>query len=251
MTEQPTPGMKPRTGPFDAILIDIDDTLMDFRESSREALIAAGQQLSLALTEEDFAAFTVLNESLWDQAAHGVFPVEHIFDTRFATFFEERGIDASGPAMEKAFEVCLYDTHVLFPDADAFLDTLSTFCPVYAASNAPRGQQEKRCQAADIDRYFAGYFLSGDIGFSKPEPGFFAACLEYLGVRNPSGVQEPSRVLMIGDAPKADIQGAHDAGLKTFWIQRRGQEPVPGICPDYAASSLEEALEELLPLLTP
>jgi putative hydrolase of the HAD superfamily len=58
-----------------------------------------------------------------------------------------------------------------------------------------------------------------EVGASKPQPAIFRAAVEKLGVA-------PHEVLHVGDDPVLDVGGARAAGLRTAWINRRG-EPWP------------------------
>ena len=44
---------------------------------------------------------------------------------------------------------------------------------------------------------------------------------------------------MIGDSLRADVRGAKAAGMKTCWLNRRGEKSDEA---DYTVSSLEEVL---------
>lgn len=55
-------------------------------------------------------------------------------------------------------------------------------------------------------------FLSSEVGFSKPDPRFFARVAAALG-------GAPSRLLMIGDDPLNDLAGADAAGWQTRAIE--------------------------------
>lgn len=61
----------------------------------------------------------------------------------------------------------------------------------------------------------------------KPEGLIFRTALEEMGL-------PASRVVHVGDSPKADIAGAIEVGLDTIWVNRYGKEypldlPVPGL----------------------
>ena len=50
---------------YDVVLIDIDDTLFDFRQSSFEALERAFARRDVSFTWEDMPAYEVYNDRLW------------------------------------------------------------------------------------------------------------------------------------------------------------------------------------------
>ena len=77
---------------------------------------------------------------------------------------------------------------------------------------------------ADLERvgiaaHFAHQVSAREVGAPKPSAAIFLAAVARLGVA-------PHEVLHVGDDPVLDVAGAHAAGLRTAWINRRG-EPWP------------------------
>ena len=57
-------------------------------------------------------------------------------------------------------------------------------------------------------------FVSSQVGFSKPDPRFFAAVAAQLAA-------PPSQILLVGDDGLADVQGARAAGWQAVYLDRR------------------------------
>jgi putative hydrolase of the HAD superfamily len=93
---------------------------------------------------------------------------------------------------------------------------------------------------ADLERvgiaaHFRHHVSAREVGVPKPQPQIFHAAVSQLGVA-------PHEVLHVGDDPVLDVAGARDAGLRTAWINRRGDpwpaelgEPPELDLPDMAA----------------
>jgi putative hydrolase of the HAD superfamily len=84
-------------------------------------------------------------------------------------------------------------------------------------------------QRAKIQRFgLAGYFdhiqIEGEFGLGKPEPRVFEHVLRMLG-------REPSECLMVGDNWHADVLGALALGLHAAWIDVAGQGQPPSPAP--------------------
>lgn len=59
-----------------------------------------------------------------------------------------------------------------------------------------------------------------DVGFRKPHPAAFIECLQRLTVA-------PVKTLVIGDNLNSDVAGAHAAGCKGIWFDRKSSEMAP------------------------
>jgi len=99
----------------------------------------------------------------------------------------------------------------LYPDVDAALDRLAARAPLAALTNG-------NADLARIGLQHRFVFALGarEHGSSKPDAGIFLAACDRLGIA-------PSDVLHVGDDPEADIVGAARAGLRTCWVNRRGE----------------------------
>lgn len=89
-----------------------------------------------------------------------------------------------------------------------------------------------------ISHYFSSLVASCDVGFMKPNPALFRRALDDLGV-------SPEEALLVGDDPRADVEGALAAGMRAIWVRRpptRTDEPPRGV-PSVTA------LDEVLPIL--
>jgi putative hydrolase of the HAD superfamily len=102
------------------------------------------------------------------------------------------------------------NTVELYPDVPGALSRLAARAPLAALTNGN----------ADIERIgLHGSFVfalgAREHGAAKPDRGIFHAACERLGFA-------PHEVLHVGDDPELDVLGAHRAGLRTCWINRRG-----------------------------
>jgi putative hydrolase of the HAD superfamily len=108
------------------------------------------------------------------------------------------------------------------PHAVEALTAVGARRPIYVASNTDLSDAPLVLAALErvgLDGLVAGVFTSLGIGAVKPEPAFFAAALEALGL-------PPDRVVMVGDSYPNDIAGGRRAGLWTVWYN-----PALATCP--------------------
>ncbi|WP_433290596.1 HAD family hydrolase [Actinoplanes sp. CA-030573] len=85
--------------------------------------------------------------------------------------------------------------------------------PICVVSDADHDDLLRAIDAHGLS--FAAVVCSERVGAYKPDPAMFAAGLAALGL----GAHE---VLHVGDSLRTDIEGAHAAGIRTAWVNRRG-----------------------------
>ena len=198
------------------ILIDIDNTLLDFDRCAESSIRRGLSELGIPCPEGMIPTFRRVNDTLWREIEKGNLTRAGLRAIRWPWIFDCFGIRADGEAFEDRFVRLLWDSHESVDGAETLLRHLSSRYALYAASNAPAGEQENRLRLAGFDRYFRGLFISQVLGANKPSPAFFDACFEKLG--NPP----KDEVLLIGDSLTADIRGALDYGLPCCWFDNDG-----------------------------
>lgn len=195
-----------------AILIDVDNTILDFNKSADVAMNIAASKFNIVFPDNYFEVFLKINSFLWNELENGNIVKQDIYDNRWNMIFKELYISADGPAFENIFRKQMRSTAIAVDGADEILSYLSDKYDVYTASNASRIQQEKRLKANGFNKYIKGMFTSEELGFQKPAKEFFALCCEELYPI------KKSEIIVIGDSVNADIIGAKNFGLKTIWF---------------------------------
>lgn len=231
MANQPLEGVK-------AVLMDVDDTLLNFGACARACVGRALSEQGIALNDELMDIFHRVNGKLWHSLETGEIRREDIYARRFPEMLSQAGLHADGNRMETVFRESLRQTAIPVEGAQELLAGLAGRYPVYVASNAVGAQQRKRLTAAGMLERFSGFFTSFEMGVSKPAPAFFRACLEGLGR------PDPRSVVMIGDSLHADISGAARAGLHTVWFNPGHRMPDPDLpVPEYTVYDLPSIRE--------
>jgi HAD superfamily hydrolase (TIGR01549 family) len=129
----------------------------------------------------------------------------------------------------------------LYPDVVSALAALrSRGWRVVLAGNQPaRRTAQLHALGLPVD----DVVVSDELGVEKPDPGFFTAVLARLGV------EDPARVLYVGDRVDNDVLPALDAGMAMCWLTRgpwgQLQELPDDVEPDLVLEGLGE-LPELL-----
>ncbi|MBR6484793.1 MAG: HAD family hydrolase [Clostridiales bacterium] len=107
----------------------------------------------------------------------------------------------------------------LFDGADDLLDMiLDKDRKIYIMSNGQASFAEVDMRALGIEDLFDGKFFSSAYNVCKPDPDFYDILLKETGV-------DPKRMIMVGNDLEADINGAKEAGIRSVFLNRTGEEP--------------------------
>ncbi len=205
-----------------AILIDIDDTLLDFDAYVKEAMKSGFQRFGLSpYKEEMYQTFLKINTGLWSELEKGELSFEELKKIRWNLIFQALGIDFDGEVFENYFRGELFYSAIPVEGAFEMLDYLSEKYPLYVASNGPFAQQINRLKVGGMDLYFKDFFISEKIGASKPSKVFFDYCFSVLKENDKSLL--PENILMIGDSLSSDMKGAIDFGFKTCFFDKKNK----------------------------
>ena len=195
-----------------AVLIDIDNTLLDFRKCSKESMCLAAEDFGIDFPENYFEIFTEINNGLWEKIEKGELTRQGLFKVRWNLIFEAMGIKADGPAFDELFREYIKKSANPVDGAKEILEYLSEKYYVCVASNSAFEQQKARLDKAGMLPYIKEIFTSEEIGFAKPSTEFFEACV------NGHSSFGKDEIMLIGDSITADIEGGKKFGLKTCWF---------------------------------
>ena len=92
-----------------AVLIDIDNTLLDFHKSAKASMKKSFERLGLEFKDCYFDTFTVVNDALWLEIEKGNLTRQQLFKISFNTVFKSLGISCEGTVCEDYFRENLKD----------------------------------------------------------------------------------------------------------------------------------------------
>lgn len=216
------------------LLIDLDNTLIDFNECARHSIINAFGELGLEYTPNVFETFICENVKIWKRLEKGEITKSQLRANRWNIILGKLGIDFDGTILEEMFENGVAKGAYAVEGAYDLLDYLEGKYSLYIVSNGFRFVQESRLKIGNFEKYFDGVFVSEDIGIAKPAKEFFDYCFE--NINNPP----KEDVILIGDSITADILGGINYGMDTIWFNKNN-EPLPeNINPTYTVNTLNE-----------
>ena len=216
------------------VLLDIDNTLIDFNECARQSIIRIFNDFNLLYSDNVFKTFTDENIKIWKRLENGEITKAYLRANRWNIILEKLGLIADGPAIEELFEKGIAESAYVVTGASELLEYLHKKHTLYVISNGFRAVQENRLNISGFNKYFSGMFFSEDIGISKPQKEFFDYC--FRGINYP----EKENVILIGDSLSADIIGGNNYNIKTIWFNKNNEKCPDNIKPTYIVRTLSE-----------
>lgn len=153
---------------FDTVLIDVDDTLFDFRKSSFEALVRAFAEIGVTFTEEDMLRYEVFNDQMWKSYELGEIEKDFIYAERFRRYFASIGLDADPVAINRRYLLELAEGRNFMPHCKELLQALHGKYLVVVVTNGDTYAQERRIERSGMAQYFDYVFISEQLGTKSP-----------------------------------------------------------------------------------
>ncbi len=227
---------------YTCLLLDIDNTLLDYDTAERQALIDTLLHFNLPYNDESIALYHDVNRKLWTSLAKGQINKNKLFSVRFSRFLQMLNLpdDGSSRRMNDFYEVQLSLHSEKLPGALQALDALSEVATLAAVTNGTAKVQGDRIREAGIEPYLDGIYISEKMGVRKPQARFYEMILEDLGI------SDRSKVLIVGDDLSADVQGGMNANIDTCWFNLQREENATKICPTHTVYSYQGLYEVVM-----
>ena len=228
-----------------ALLLDLDDTLLDYSGGAEQCWAAACASVASSLDQVRLvAALTATRRWFWDD------PERHRRERRQMlrawTTIATHALEAYGaPAPDLAAAIAgefsrrrraVMD---LFPDAlDCLRALRARGLPLGLVTNGDAIEQRWKIERCALASYFDVIVIEGELGAGKPEPVVYETALKALGV-------EPGpAVWMVGDHLEFDVAGPQRFGLHGVWLDRAGTGLPAGtaVRPDRIVRALDEVV---------
>ncbi len=211
-----------------ALLLDLDDTLLDdthAMQTAVRALAAAhpvpGHPTELAVQQR----WAALTQTHWRAYRHGALSLDGQRRERVRGLLQRPLDDAEADTVFGVYLAAYRGHWRPMPGLAAFMQR-TQHLPRAVVSNGERGQAHRKLDALGLRPHVAAVLTPEDAGAPKPDPRMFLQAAALLGVA-------PGECLMVGDDAEADIAPARALGMATFQVVRgvagRGLLDVPGL----------------------
>ena len=204
---------------YTSLLIDIDDTLLDFSAAEKSAVSGVLKNNDLPFDDDTVTLYSRINLEFWKSFERGDILREEIFEGRFKKLLSIIGKTGDTKKIADEYFFALANEHQLMQGATDILDYLSKKgYKLYAATNGLSKTQFKRIREADIEKYFDDIFVSESVGFQKPQAEYYNYIVENIAEK------DKSKILIIGDSQSSDILGGKNAFIDTCFFNLEGKE---------------------------
>lgn len=215
-----------------AVFIDVDNTLLDFDLSSRQAIELVCKDEGIEFTDKMVEVFLEVSDMLWKKVEKGIITKADIYRDRWKLIFQRLGINADGERFDLLYRQKMNLCAVEIDGARELLEYLSGKYTLFSASNASHERLVGRLGAAGLDKFFNDHFSSQRLDALKPDKEFFGRALKIAGF-------SAEESIVIGDSLTADIAGGKNAGMRTCYFDFAGKEDACQMA-DFAVKSLLE-----------
>lgn len=202
---------------YKAILMDSDETLLNFELAEEKALHILFDHLNMdyALVSGDYKR---INSGCWAAYEKGEMTQKELRIRRFADFLALH--QSVYPASEVAdyYENALSQQHDELPGAYEAAKEIAARLPIAIVTNGIATIQRPRMENCSLRPFFSEIVISEEVGFSKPRPEMLLIALEKLG-----GI-DAKHALMIGDSLTSDMRAAQSAGIDFLWYNPKGKK---------------------------
>ena len=202
--------------PYQVILFDLDDTLIDFAHSQRMGLRNIYEKYYSSIEFSVFERlYKEINTHLWNQVGaktHALRPSE-VRLLRFIQLNQKLYSSASAQEVAEEYDVnlCLHAHWI--PNVKTAIEFLHQKGHILGIiTNGFVEVQGKKQKRLELNHWFDCYIVSDEVGVAKPNVEIFNIALLEITNKRKQSISKDS-ILMVGDSMSNDGYGARDFGI--------------------------------------
>ncbi|MFN6483203.1 MULTISPECIES: HAD-IA family hydrolase [unclassified Nostoc] len=226
---------------YEAIIFDLDNTLLNFELCERQAILGALEDCGISLylkgvRETTFLqAFETYNSQYWRQRE--TFSPNELIEMSYRSTLAKLDIQTEKISnLSQSFWHIFNHSALMESDVNEVLTVLADNYRLAVITNGFVSAQLPRMQAAGIEHFFEEIVVSEAIGFAKPSPEIFHYALSRLNLT-------PAEVIYVGDSLKHDYAGATQVKIDFCYYNRKNQNLPPEAKPKFMINELLNLLE--------
>ncbi len=226
---------------YTTILWDLDNTLLSFNKAEKYAFDRCMTMAGLTPGDALLQCYDRINTAYWQMLERGEITREVLLKQRFATFFQEIGMNnVDVPLIRDTYQQLLGSVYYYMEGALELCTRLHQTHRQYIVTNGVASTQKSRLSLSHLDELMDGCFISEELGYEKPALAFFEKCFAQI----PDLKKEET--IIVGDSLTSDMQGGIGAGIACCWYNP-DKKPIPA---HMDISYSIQRLDELLPIVS-
>lgn len=203
---------------YQYLLIDNDNTLMDFNAAEAKALVDVLTAHNLPTDDATVHRYHEINDALWKALERGETTQPKLKVERFRQLLAVLGREDIDPAAMGAEYAAGLGNHAdLLPGAEEFMHAVHGKMKIALVSNGVSAIQRSRLAKCPLTPLFDAIVISEEVGVAKPDPKLLHVAMEMLGCT------DKSQAVMMGDSLSADIPAAVNAGVDSIFFSLKGK----------------------------
>ena len=218
---------------YKLVLFDADGTLYDFTRAEREAFDKTLRQFgineNLTYLHKEYEK---INLAIWKEFEEKKITSTKLRLERFHRFFTQEKLSLDPIEISPVYLNYLSQGTHLLDGAEEIFKYFYGKCELALATYGLANVQNPRFAGSDLAKYFQHIFISEEIGFPKPNKGFFKHIFSKLAHKKSS--------IIIGDNLTSDIKGGNDFGIDTCWFNPEKRINESSIIPTFEINDLNE-----------
>lgn len=226
------------------ILIDLDNTILNFDRAERNAFYYVAERFLGYCDERLFADFRKINDAYWRRFEKGEIASADLAVRRFRDLFIPLRPDLDPVRVNIAYLQQLAGHPYYEENGYETIKYLAAKYPTYIITNGILSVQTNRVAISGLDKIVRGVIYADEVGFNKPNAEFFLRGLPKVGL-------DPTRrddYIVIGDSLTSDIAGAVAMNYRFVWYNRTKEKKTLS-APEYARGITITDLRELRDIL--
>ncbi|MDD2971525.1 MAG: HAD family hydrolase [Lachnospiraceae bacterium] len=225
-----------------AILIfDLDDTLFDLAKPLFEAMSIVYSNRIPPLSNEHFTAFRKYSDERFEESQSGAISMEEMYIYRIRKTLWDMGVsttDSEALLFQDEYLRCQQNIHLSPVVREMLCYCRENNIITAIISNGSAEHQMKKVNTLGLTDFIPKehIFLSGSVGYAKPDPRIFTYAAEKL-------CHHREKTYYIGDSFLNDIIGPKKIFFGTVWYNRRNYLIESDVTPDYTVTTDSELYE--------
>lgn len=205
------------------LFFDLDDTLYDFTQSSLVSLRKLWDEEELIKTKYDdpesfIGEYHKHNALMWERHERGEITAEYLKMERFrltlAPDKHDEDTETAMRGLNRRYLEHLGESDLTCPGAQELLASLRGKYMMGILTNGFTEVQYNKLRSTGLWRHIQRMVISDEIGIQKPDPRLFHFAEEAVGAK-------ADEIMMIGDNPDNDVEGALQAGWRAVYYDRK------------------------------